>query len=134
MKFTQPPDATNAFHNSEMMGKSMVETLTWVIDKFDACLDNREISLLLSKGEMRKGLLKLNPSKNVRVRILTEITNENAPEINKIMPSAEIRHLDNIRSNFVVADGRQYLGYAFSTIAQPHGISTNTKGQTRKRG
>ena len=48
-------------------------------------------------------------------------------EINKIMPSAEIRHLDNIGSNFVVADGRQYLGYAFSNIVKPHGISTNTK-------
>ena len=38
MKFTQPSEATNAFHNSEMMGKNMVETLTWVVDKFDACL------------------------------------------------------------------------------------------------
>ncbi|MPZ07455.1 MAG: hypothetical protein GEU26_13750 [Nitrososphaeraceae archaeon] len=127
MKFTPPSEATNAFHSSEMMGKDMVETLTWVVDKFDACLDHREISLLLAKGEIRKGLLKLNVGKNVRVRILTEITNENVSEINKIMPSAEIRHLDNIRSNFVVADGRQYLGYAFSNIAQPQGLSTNTK-------
>ncbi|MGH9987250.1 MAG: hypothetical protein ACRD8W_25165, partial [Nitrososphaeraceae archaeon] len=114
MKFTQPSEATNAFHNSEMMGKNMVETLTWVVDKFDACLDHREISLFLAKGEIRKGLLKLNVGRSVRVRILTEINKENVSEINKIMPSAEIRHLDNIGSNFVVADGRQYLGYAFS--------------------
>lgn len=127
MKFTRPSDATNAFHSSEMIGKNMVEALTWVVDKFDACLDHREISLFLAKGEIRKGLLKLNLGKNVRVRILTEITNENVSEIHKIMPSAEIRHLNNIRSNFVVADGRQYLGYAFSNIVQPHGISTNTK-------
>ncbi len=127
MKFTQPSDATNAFHSSEMIGKNMVEALTWVVDKFDACLDHREISLLLAKDEIRKGLLKLNVGKNVRVRILTEITNENVSEIHKIMPSVEIRHLNNIRSNFVVADGRQYLGYAFSNIVQPHGISTNTK-------
>ncbi|MGH9985524.1 MAG: histidine kinase dimerization/phospho-acceptor domain-containing protein, partial [Nitrososphaeraceae archaeon] len=127
MKFTRPSDATNAFHSSEMIGKNMVEALSWVVEKFDACLDHREISLLLAKGEIRKGLLKLNVGKNVRVRILTEITNENVSEIHKIMPSAEIRHLNNIRSNFVVADGRQYLGYAFSNIVQPHGISTNTK-------
>lgn len=127
MIFTQPSEPMNAFHSSEMMGKNMLETLTSVVDKFDACLDHREISLLLAKGEIRKGLLKLNVGKSVRVRILTEITNENATEINKIMPNAEIRHLDNIRSNFVVADGRQYLGYAFSNIVQPHGISTNTK-------
>ena len=60
MKFTQPSEATNAFQNSEMMGKNMVETLTWVVDKFDACFDHREISLFLAKGEIRKGLLKLN--------------------------------------------------------------------------
>lgn len=110
-----------------MMGKDMVETLTWVVDKFDACLDHRELSLLLAKGEIRKRLLKVNVGKNVRVRILTEVTNEIVSEINKIMPSAEIRHLDKIRSSFVVADGRQYLGYAFSNIAQPQGLSTNTK-------
>jgi two-component system, OmpR family, sensor histidine kinase VicK len=127
MKFTQPSEATNAFHNSEMIGKNMVETLTWVVDKFDACLDHREISLLLAKDEIRKGLLKLKVGKSVRIRILTEINKENVSEIKKIMPSAEIRHLDNIGSNFVVADGRQYLGYAFSSIVQPHGISTNTK-------
>ena len=77
MKFTQPSEATNAFHNSEMMGKNMVETLSWVVDKFDACLDHREISLLLAKDEIRKGLLKLKVGKSVRVRILTEINNEN---------------------------------------------------------
>ena len=70
-----------------MMGKNMVETLTWVVDKFDACLDHREISLLLAKDEIRKGLLKLKVGKSVRVRILTEINKENVSEINKILPS-----------------------------------------------
>ncbi len=46
--------------------------------------------------------------------------------LKKIVPSAEIRHLDNIRSNFVVADGKQYLGYAFPSVVGPYGISTNT--------
>ena len=101
MRFTQPSDATNAFHSSEMIGKNMVEALSWVVEKFDACLDHREISLLLAKGEIRKGLLKLNVGKNVRVRILTEITNEIVSEVHKIMPSAEIRHLNNIRSNLL---------------------------------
>ena len=68
----------------------------------------------------------MKAEKNVKVRILTEITNENAAEIIKIMPSAEIRHLDNIRSNFVVADGKHYPGYALSNMVHLHGISTNT--------
>ena len=126
MKSTQPSESINSFHSSEMMGKKMVETLSWVVDKFDACLDHRELSRHLAKGDLRKGLHKLKAEKNVKVRILTEITNENAAEINKIMPSAEIRHLDNIRSNFVVADGKQYLGYALSNMVHLHGISTNT--------
>lgn len=111
MKTTQPsPDASKAFHSNEMMGKKMREALAWVVDKFDACLDQREILLHLASSEVRKGLLNLKAEKNARVRILTEITNENLAEIKKIVPSAEIRHLDNIRSNFVVADGKQYLG------------------------
>lgn len=126
MKSTQPSETIDSFHSSEMMGKKMVETLSWVVDKFDACLDHRELSRHLAKGDLRKGLHKLKAEKNVKVRILTEITNENAAEITKIMPSAEIRHLDNIRSNFVVADGKQYLGYALSNMVHLHGISTNT--------
>ena len=127
MKTTQhSPDASKAFHSSEMMGKKMREALAWVVDKFDACLDQREILLHLSNSEVRKRLLNLKAERNARVRILTEITNENLAEIKKIVPSAEIRHLDNIRSNFVVADGKQYLGYAFPSVVGPYGISTNT--------
>jgi two-component system, OmpR family, sensor histidine kinase VicK len=127
MKTTQPsPDASKAFHSNEMMGKKMREALAWVVDKFDACLDQREILLHLSSSEVRKGLLNLKAERNARVRILTEITNENLAQIKKIVPSAEIRHLDNIRSNFVVADGKQYLGYAFPSVVGPYGISTNT--------
>ena len=66
MKFTQPSEATNAFYNSEMMGKNMVETLTWVVDKFDACLDHREISLLLAKDEIRKDSLRPFPEVSVQ--------------------------------------------------------------------
>lgn len=127
MKTTQPsPDASKALHSNEMMGKKMREALAWVVDKFDACLDQREILLHLASSEVRKGLLNLKAERNARVRILTEITNENLAEIKKIVPSAEIRHLDNIRSNFVVADGKQYLGYAFPSVVGPYGISTNT--------
>ena len=127
MKTTQPsPDASKAFHSNEMMGKKMREALAWVVDKFDACLDQREIILHLASSEVRKGLLDLKAERNARVRILTEITNENLAEIKKIVLSAEIRHLDNIRSNFVVADGKQYLGYAFPSVVGPYGISTNT--------
>jgi hypothetical protein len=88
MKTAQPPDATNAFHSNESMGKKMGETLAWVVDKFDACLDHQEISLHLAKSEVKKGLFKLKAERNVRIRILTEITNENAAEINSIIPSA----------------------------------------------
>jgi signal transduction histidine kinase len=127
MKTTQPsPDASKAFHSNEMMGKKMREALAWVVDKFDACLDQREIILHLASSEVRKGLLDLKAERNARIRILTEITNENLAEIKKIVLSAEIRHLDNIRSNFVVADGKQYLGYAFPSVVGPYGISTNT--------
>ncbi len=127
MKTTQPsPDASKAFHSNEMMGKKMREALAWVVDKFDACLDQREILLHLASSEVRKGLLNLKAERNARVRILTEITNENLAGIKKIVPSAEIRHLDNIRSNFVVADGKQYLGYAFPSVVGPYGISTST--------
>jgi two-component system, OmpR family, sensor histidine kinase VicK len=127
MKTTQPPGATNGLHSSESVGKKLGEALIWVVDKFDACLDQHEISLLhLAKSEMRKGLFKLKAERNVKIRILTEITNENLAEIISIIPSAEIRHLDNIRSNFVVADGKQYLGYAFSSVPETYGVSTNT--------
>jgi hypothetical protein len=66
MKFTQPSEATNAFHSSEMMRKNMVETLTWVVDKFDACLDHREISLFLAKDEIRKDSLRPFPEVSVQ--------------------------------------------------------------------
>jgi hypothetical protein len=104
--------------SGESVGKKLGEALIWVVDKFDACLDQHEISLHLARSEIRKGLFKLRAERKVRIRILTEITNENLAEIISIIPSAEIRHLDNIRTNFVVADGNQNLGYALDMHSQ----------------
>jgi hypothetical protein len=52
MKTTQLPGATKGL-SSESVGKKLGEALIWVVDIFDACLDQHEISLQLAKSEMR---------------------------------------------------------------------------------
>jgi len=52
--------------------------------------------------------------KGVKLRLVTEITNDNIYYAKKMMEIAEVRHLKGIRSSFGIADGIQYLDHAIS--------------------
>jgi signal transduction histidine kinase len=64
----------------------------------------------------------------VKLRLITEITNENISYAKKMMEIGEVRHLKGVRSSFGIADGIQYLDHAISNRDQPsHAIVSNVK-------
>jgi hypothetical protein len=66
--------------------------------------------------------------KGVKLRLITEITNENISYAKKMMEIGEVRHLKGVRSSFGIADGIQYLDHAISNRDQlSHAIVSNVK-------
>jgi signal transduction histidine kinase len=57
--------------------------------------------------------------RGIRVRFITEITQENIEYCREIMKIADVRHLDGISGNFTIADRTDYAGVATTEEAQP---------------
>ncbi len=88
--------------------------------KVDTCMNSTRPPLALGVESMRKSFLDAK-SRNVRLRYITEITTENIPYCKELMKIAEVRHLDGIKSNFMVSEN-EYLAPAVSH--NPSGIAS----------
>ena len=64
-------------------------------------------------------LKKLLESKNVKARAITEITEENIAYCKELMKFAEVRHLDNVKGTFSIADRKDYHGTAIVQRSKP---------------
>src|SRR6478672_11168430 len=64
-------------------------------------------------------LKKLLESKNVKGRAITEITEENIAYCKELMEFAEVRHLDNVKGTFSIADRKEYRGTAIVQRSKP---------------
>jgi two-component system, OmpR family, sensor histidine kinase VicK len=134
LEFTRPSEKalekTEALYGNEKILEKTLETFGWISEKLDGCLDKQEVSMHVIHKEIWNELVKLKNNKGIKIRILTEITEENLLNVEKFMEIAEIKHLDGVRSNFGLADGKEFLGHTISDVDQSisHAISSNVKG------
>jgi hypothetical protein len=75
--------------------------------RIDTCMDYTRPTLALEIASIRESFLDAN-SRNVKLRYITEITNENILYCKELLKIAEIRHLDGIKGNFMVSE-EEYL-------------------------
>jgi tryptophanase len=54
--------------------------------------------------------------RGVKIRYITEITKENVHYCKELMTFAKVRHLDEIRGNFGILDGKYYRASANKII------------------
>jgi hypothetical protein len=73
----------------------------------DLCTDSNGLAAFIPIEPMRNAAYDLK-KRGVKMRWITEITRENIPYCMEVMKFAELRHLDGIRGNFAVHDGREY--------------------------
>src|SRR6476661_8069366 len=64
-------------------------------------------------------LKKLLESKNLKGRVITEIIEENLSYCKELMGFAEVRHLDNVKGTFSIADRKDYHGTAIVQRSKP---------------
>jgi hypothetical protein len=57
--------------------------------------------------------------RGVKIRYITEITKENVHYCKELMKFAEVRHLDEIKGNFGILDGKYYRASAKTKSSSP---------------
>lgn len=121
-------ERTEVLYGNDNIIKKTLDTFSWVRETLDGCVDHTEVAMHVTLEPIWNGLVQLK-SRNVVIRIVTEITKENVFSSKKLSEVVELRHLDGIRSSFGVADRKEYLDHVISEQEEPlsHAIVSNVK-------
>jgi two-component system, OmpR family, sensor histidine kinase VicK len=116
LQFPPEPETTQILRGAEDTTRAEVLFFTnanWV----SACADSLAPSVAMGVEPIKKCYENLK-SRKVKVRWITEITEDNLSYCKALMQYAEVRHLDGIKGNFGVSDST-YIATATVNKAQP---------------
>lgn len=111
-------EKTEVLHGAEETTRGVIHFFTKAT-AVDACADSLAPSVAMEVAPIRKCYEDLK-ARNVKVRWITDITEENISYCKALMEYAEVRHLDGIKGNFGVSDS-DYI--ASATVNQGEPIS-----------
>jgi hypothetical protein len=88
-----------------------------VENRVDVCGNYVMPSVILA-SKVSNAYYELN-KRGVKIRWITDITNENISSCKEIIKIVELRHLDDVKGVFVVSDGKVYLATALLQVEKP---------------
>src|SRR5919108_5376636 len=95
-----------------------LEVMSKIRAACDLCLDITGPSVILETESIRKAYFELK-NRGVKIRIITEITTHNISYCKEMMKIGDVRHLEGIKGNFVIADRAKYAGIANTQKGKP---------------
>jgi hypothetical protein len=111
-------ETTEVLYGNENIIKRTLETFSWVKERMEGSMDNAGPAIHVIYEPIWNGLVHLK-ERGVRIRGVTEITPDNVSYCKKLMEVCELRHLDGVRTNFGIADGKQALLHGVSQETNP---------------
>ncbi|MGN6350034.1 MAG: hypothetical protein ACTHL3_01075, partial [Candidatus Nitrosocosmicus sp.] len=123
------PDKTEVLHGNDIIINKTLETFSWVKKGMDAAIDSEGPAIHVLYEPIWDGLVSLK-KRGVKIRGVTEVTPNNISYCKKMMEVGELRHLEGIRTNFGIADGKQILLHGVSQEKDPlsQAIMSSIKG------
>src|ERR671919_1927354 len=88
--------------------ETTVKTISEANETFDYCLDSKGLSYFMDCEPIWNSIITLK-SKEIKPRLVTEITTKNVRDSNLNMKFSNVFHSDNIKGNFLIVDGTKYL-------------------------
>lgn len=111
-------EKTEVLYGNENIIKGTLETYSWIKERMEGSMDNAGPAIHVIYKPIWNGLVHLK-ERGVRIRGVTEITPDNVSYCKKLMEVCELRHLDGVRTNFGIADGKQALLHGVSQETNP---------------
>jgi two-component system sensor histidine kinase VicK len=113
------PEATNVFYDTDEIIQRAVDTFYSLKHSCDVCADSEGPSMFVIPGHpVTKGFLDMK-RRGILIRFITEITKDNISYCRDLMKVVELKHLDEVKGNFGVADKRIYQGSAKNRESSP---------------
>jgi two-component system, OmpR family, sensor histidine kinase VicK len=104
-------ERTEIWYGVDNIISRSLEVLSRIQTTYDLCLDSTGVSPILEIEPIKKAYFELK-NRAVKIRIITEITTQNISYCKEIMNIGDVRHLEGIKGNFVIADRAKYAGIA----------------------
>ena len=112
------PEETLVLYDAQSILSCALRVLSNIHKSHDLCLDSRGPSVVLGTEPVKNGFIGVH-NRGAKIRLITEITNQNLPYCKEFMKFAELRHLDNVKGNFSISDGREYTASSVSEEGKP---------------
>ena len=109
------PGMTEVLYGNDNILKKTLETFSWIKKGMDASIDSAGPAIDVYEP-LWTNLVSLK-KRGVKIRAVTEITVDNVAYCKKLIEVCELRHLDGVRTNFGIADGK---------VVSLHGVSQET--------
>src|SRR5919106_729738 len=109
---------TEIWSGLETISKKSFEVLSRAKETSDYCHDSKSPSFLVT-NDMYLQMIKQLKAKGIRQRFITEITQENVRYSKDLAKHVELRHLEGVKGNFGIVDGKEYGAAANIYDLQP---------------
>jgi two-component system sensor histidine kinase VicK len=109
---------TEIWSGLETISKKSFEVLSRAKATSDYCHDSKSPSFLVANDKYFQ-MIKQLKAKGIRQRFVTEITQENVRYSKELASHVELRHLEGVKGNFGIVDGKEYGGAANIYDLQP---------------
>jgi sugar-specific transcriptional regulator TrmB len=121
-------EKTEVLYEAEEINKKITHCISNANKSIDACHEATTVSLVFPSEAIRKAAYNF-VRRGGKIRIVTEITNENISLCKELMDLVDIRHLDGIINNFGVSEKECFIGIAGRdrNQEQQHTIYSNVK-------
>jgi hypothetical protein len=111
-------EKTEILYGSDKIIKRATDDFHKIKEKFDNCTDTTGPSVFINTPPIWNEFVNLS-KRGIKLRFITEITKDNSIYCIELMKIADLRHLDKVKGNFGMSDGKNYGGSAIVKQGQP---------------
>ena len=112
-------EITEVFYSTEKIVNTTVETFSKLRKSLDICGDSRCPSMFVVPNDPVSNVYRELRNRNMRLRFITEINFDNVGYCKELMEICDLRHLDEVKGNFGLADGIHYTASAKIVESSP---------------
>src|SRR5918996_2015669 len=103
------PERTEIITGADNILRLTLESIPHTRESMDNCIDSNAPASFVLFEPMWNHIKEItSPKRGVRFRFITEITKDNLPYCKEMAKILELRHLDGIKGNLGIMDGREY--------------------------
>jgi two-component system, OmpR family, sensor histidine kinase VicK len=122
-------ERTEVWRDQNTIISKSIEVLSKVKEKYDFCTDSKGLPIIVNQDFIKKAYMDI-VSRGGRIRLITEINEENIYHCREMSSFVEIRHFDHIKGSFGIVDGKIYAGT--SSVNEREGITSYLYSNVRE--